>query len=202
MRGALTHTNTHAALYKGHLQIYWWLWTKSKCLVSLSLRSHAHGTLAKRLMHMAHKSGNTSGVLKSSSDWLNYTGFPGDVCVSRSLTFHLETKMPWCQTLSRKKKAVVFTTVMTNAYQDQINTEFSKVCKIFKVRGIESLKYVREFYTQATFPRPQMWRWRKRTVIGCLTCRSNGLMGGALANESYHRFQTFSRQSEGLATRD
>ncbi len=49
---------------------------------SLSFRRHAHGPLAKRLMHTAHKSGNTSGVLKSSSDWLNYTGFPGDVCVS------------------------------------------------------------------------------------------------------------------------
>ncbi len=33
-------------------------------------------------MHMAHLSGNTSGVSKSSSDWLNYTGFPGDVCVT------------------------------------------------------------------------------------------------------------------------
>ncbi len=31
---------------------------------------------------MAHKSGNTSGVSKSSSDWLNYTGFQGDVCVA------------------------------------------------------------------------------------------------------------------------
>ncbi len=31
---------------------------------------------------MAHKSGNASGVLKSSSDWLNYTGFPGDVCAA------------------------------------------------------------------------------------------------------------------------
>ncbi len=41
-----------------------------------------------------------------------------ETCVSRSLTFRLETKMPWHQTLSRKKKAVVFTTVMTNAYQD------------------------------------------------------------------------------------
>ncbi len=30
---------------------------------------------------MAHKSGNTSGVSKSSSDWLNYTGFPGDASV-------------------------------------------------------------------------------------------------------------------------
>ncbi len=49
---------------------------------SLSFRRHAHGPLAKHLMHTAHKSGNTSGVSKSSSDWLNYTGFPGDVCVS------------------------------------------------------------------------------------------------------------------------
>ncbi len=123
---------------------------------------HAHGPLAKHLMHTAHKSGNTSGVLKSSSDWLNYTGFPGDVCsrflfivylsqycylscllcVSRSLTLRLETKMPWRQTPSRKKKAVVFTTVTTNNYQDQLNAGFLKVCEIFKVRGIESVKYI------------------------------------------------------------
>ncbi len=51
-------------------------------LFSLSLRRHAHGTLAKQLMHMAHLSGNTSGVLKSSSDWMNYTGFPGEVYVA------------------------------------------------------------------------------------------------------------------------
>ncbi len=49
---------------------------------SLSLRRHAQGPLAKRLMHMAHLSGNTSGVSKSASDWLNYTGFLGDVCVA------------------------------------------------------------------------------------------------------------------------
>ncbi len=30
----------------------------------------------------------------------------------------------------------------------------------------------------ATFPRPETWRWTKRTVIGCLTCRSNSIMGG------------------------
>ncbi len=103
--------------------------------------------------------------------------------VSRSLTFHLETKMPWCQTPSRKKKAVVFTTVTTNAYQDQINAGFSKVCEIFKVCGIESLKYVWEFYTPVCYrgniSTPETWRWTKRTVIGCLTCRSNGLMGGS-----------------------
>ncbi len=72
----------------------------------------------------------------SSSDWLNSTGFPG-VCVSRvsrSLTTRLETKMPWSQTPSRKKKAVVFTAVTTNAYQDQINAGFSKICEIFNLQ--------------------------------------------------------------------
>ncbi len=103
-----------------------------------------------------------------------------ETCVSCSLTFHLETKMPWHQTPSWKKKAVVFTNVTTSAYQDQINAGFSKVCEIFKVCGIESLKYIREFHTLVWYcgdistPR----RWTKWTVIGCLTCRSNGLMGG------------------------
>ncbi len=84
-----------------------------------------------------------------------------ETCVTRSLTFCLETKMLWRQTLSRKKKAVT-----TNAYQDQINTGFSKVCEIFKVCGIEYLKYVWEFYTVivATFPCPETWRWTKLTV--------------------------------------
>ncbi len=107
-----------------------------------------------------------------------------ETCVSRSLTFRLETKMPWRQTPSWKKKAVVFTNVMTNAYQDQLHAGFSKVCEIFKVRGIESLKYVSESFTHrsvivATFPRIETWRWTNWTVIGCLTCHSNGLMGGS-----------------------
>ncbi len=78
--------------------------------------------------------------------------------MSRSLTFRQETKMPWRQTPSRKKKAIEFTNVTTNAYQGQLNAGFSKVCEIFKVRGIESLKYVQEFHTPgivATFPRPE-----------------------------------------------
>ncbi len=66
--------------------------------------------------------------------------------MSRSLTFRLETKMPWRQTPSRKTKSVAFTNVTTNAYQGQLNAGFSKVCEIFKVCGIESLKYVREYY--------------------------------------------------------
>ncbi len=47
--------------------------------------------------------------------------------MSRSLKFRLETKMLLRQTPSRKKKAVVFTTVMTDAYQDQLNAGVSKV---------------------------------------------------------------------------
>ncbi len=49
----------------------------------------------------------------------------------------LETKMMWGQTPSQKKKAIVFTTVTTDAYQGQLNAGFSKVCDIFKeVHGI------------------------------------------------------------------
>ncbi len=61
--------------------------------------------------------------------------------MSRSLTFRLETKMLWRQTPSQKKKAVVFTNVTTNAYQDQLHAGFSKVCEIFKVRGQRQTKY-------------------------------------------------------------
>ncbi len=68
------------------------------------------------ILLVTHLFGNTSVVSKSSSDWLNYTVFPEDVCMSRSLTFRLETKMPWRQTPSRKKKAVVFTNVTVSAY--------------------------------------------------------------------------------------
>ncbi len=49
--------------------------TQTQVLTSLSLRRHAHRPLAERLMHMAHLAGNTSGVSKSSSDWVNYLGF-------------------------------------------------------------------------------------------------------------------------------
>ncbi len=63
------------------------------------------------------------------------------------LMFCLETKMLWRQTPSRKKKAVEFTNVTANAYQGRLNAGFSEVCKIFNVRGIESLKYIRECHT-------------------------------------------------------
>ncbi len=136
---------------------------------------HMHQTFS--LIHMAHLSGNTSGV----SNLLTYTGFPGDVC----LTFFnilpgnkdaVMPKPPW------KKRDVMFTTVTTSAYQHQLNAGFSKVCEIFKVCDIESLKYIREFYTPVCYCGEISTPWnvmRKRTVIGFLTCRSNGLMGGA-----------------------
>ncbi len=64
--------------------------------ISLSLRRHAHRPLAEHLLqYIWHKIGNTLRVSKSSSDWLNYTGFP---CVSRSFVFHLKTKLLGCQT--------------------------------------------------------------------------------------------------------
>ncbi len=79
---------------------------------------------------MVHLSGNTSVVSKLSSDWLDYIGFPGDVCVA---FFNVPpgNKLPWRQTPSRKKKDIVFTTVTTYVYQDQLNVGVSKVCEIF-----------------------------------------------------------------------
>ncbi len=124
--------------------------------------------------------------------------------MSRSLTFRLETKMPWRQTLSRKKKAVVFTNVTTSAYQDQLNAEFSKVCEIFKVCGIESLKYVREFHTPVWYcgdistHRNVTLNETNRDWLFDMSVRRPH--GRALANKCCHLFQTFSHQSEGLAT--
>ncbi len=74
-----------------------------------------------------------------------------ETCVSRSLTFCLKKKMQWRQTPSWKKKVIVFTNVTANAYQRQLNAGFSKVCEIFKGRGMESLKYIREFHTPVCY---------------------------------------------------
>ncbi len=86
--------------------------------------------------------------------------------MERFLTFRLETKMPWRQTPSCKKKAIEFSTVIMSAYQDQLNAGFSKVCEIFKVCGIKSLKKnVQEFYTPVCYCRdnftPLNMTWHK-----------------------------------------
>ncbi len=88
---------------------------------------------------MAHLSGNTSGVSKSSSDWLDYTGFLGDVCVAffNVLPGNKNSVAP--NPLTKEKSHNLQLT--TSTCQDQLNTEFSKVCEKFKVRIIESLKY-------------------------------------------------------------
>ncbi len=58
---------------------------------------------------MIYLSGNTSGVLKSSSDWLNYTGFPGNVCVAFFNT-PPGNKNAVVPNLLTKEETVVFTT--------------------------------------------------------------------------------------------
>ncbi len=52
---------------------------------------------------------------------------------------------------SRKKKAIVFTNVTAKTYQSRLNAGFPKVCKIFKVSAMGSLKYIREFHTSVCY---------------------------------------------------
>ncbi len=163
---------------------YVWIRRQTYCIVLYCIVRHAHG-----LMHLV-ACPETLEECRSRRriGWI-IQDFR-ETCVSRSLTFRLETKMPWRQTPSRKKKAVVFTTVTTDAYQDQLNAGVSKVCEIFKVHGIESA-------IVATFPR------LKKTNCDCFLDMSvKRPHGRALTNECSHIFQTFSRQSEGLAMRD
>ncbi len=170
---------------------------------SLSLRRHAPGPLAKRLMHMAHFSGNTSGVSKSSSNWLDYTGFPGDVCVTFFNVLPGNKNAVTPNPLTKEESRRVYNGD-NERLSVQLNTGFSKVCEIFKVHVIESLKYVREFYTPVCYcgdiftplnmtrhktKRPRPLEWPRP-------------LGRALAIQSGQSSKTFSRQSEGLATRD
>ncbi len=110
------------------------------------------------------------------------------------------------QKCSWKKKAVVFTNVTANAYQGQLNAGFSKVCGIFKVHGIESLKYVRELHTPVCYcgdiSTPQNMTLNETNCDWLFDMSVKRPWGRALASEGCHLFQTFSRQSEGLATRD
>ncbi len=116
--------------------------------------------------------------------------------MSRLFSVCRETKMPWRQTPSRKKKDIVFTTVTTNTYQGQLNAGFSKVCEIFKVRGIESLKYTLEFHTPVCYcgdistPRNVMLNETNYDWLFDMSVKRPH--GRALANESGHLFQTWS----------
>ncbi len=129
-----------------------------------------------------------------------------ETCVSRSLTLRLETKLLWRQNPSRKKKAIVFTNVTTSAYQGQLNAGFLKVCDIFKVRGTESLTFILEFHTPVCYcgdiSTPRNVTLNETNCDWLFDMSVKRPHGRALANEHGHLFQTFSRQSEGLATRD
>ncbi len=103
-------------------------------------------------------------------------------CVSRSLTFCLEKKMSWCQTpLTKEESRRVYNcdderlsgSTKPWILKSMWNISSSRH-RIFKIH----LSFTHRSVTVATFPHPETWRWTKRTVIGCLTCRSNGLMGG------------------------
>ncbi len=123
--------------------------------------------------------------------------------MSCSLMFCLETKMPWRQTPSRKKKAVVFTNVTANAYQGRMNAGFSKECEIFQIFTIESLKYIREFHTPVCYcgeiSTPQNVALNETNCDWLFDMSVKRAHGRALTNECSHIFKTFSRQSEGLA---
>ncbi len=98
------------------------------------------------------------------------------------------------------------TNVKANAYQGRLNAGFSKVCEIFKVWAIESLKYTREFHTQVCYcgdistPRNLMLNETNCDWLFDMSVKRPH--GRALTNECSHIFQTFSHQSDGLATRD
>ncbi len=103
-----------------------WLQT----FLCISLRRHAHRPLAKRLMHTGHLAGNTSGVSKSSSNCVDYTGFPGDECV---VFFNVplgnkNAVLPNLPHERRKPPCLQLMTSACHACLDQLNAGFSKVC--------------------------------------------------------------------------
>ncbi len=87
----------------------------------------------------------------------------------------------------------MFTNVTTNAYQCQLNAGFSKVCKIFKVRGIESLKYIREFHNTVCYcsdiSTPQNVTLNETNCDWLFEMSVKWPRGRALANESYKSIQ-------------
>ncbi len=153
-------------------------------------------------MHMVHLSGYTSVVSKSRRriGWI-LEDFR-ETCVSCSLTFCLETKMPWHQTPSQRRKLSRSTNVTANAYQSRLNAGFSKVVKYLRFGA----KYIRKFHTPVCYcgnistPRNVMLNETNCDWLFDMSVKRP--YGRALTNGCRHIFQTFSRQSEGLATRD
>ncbi len=170
---------------------------------SLRLRRHTHGPLAERLMHMVHLSVNTSGVLKSSSDWLNYTGFPGDVCVA---FFNVPpgnkdavTPNPLMKEESRRVYNCDDKRLLTKRWSFKSMWNISSLRHIiFKIhpRVSHTVCYCGDIST------PRNVTLNETNCDWLFDMSVIRPHGRALANECSHIFQTFSRQSQGLATRD
>ncbi len=99
-------------------------------------------------MHMLHLSWNTSVVSKSLSDWLNYTGFPGDMCVAffNVPPGNKDAVVP--NSLTKEESRRVY---KCDGDQNRLNAGFSKVCEIFKVCTMETIKYIREIHTPVCY---------------------------------------------------
>ncbi len=132
----------------------------------LSLRCHAHRPLAKHLMHILYLSGNIWAVLNSSSDWLNYTGFQGDVCVAFFNVPPGNKDAVAPNPLTKKESHWVYKC-------DRKGLLRSTKCWIFKsMWNIQSLwhrifkihpriSHTHRSVIMATFPCPETWCWTK-----------------------------------------
>ncbi len=137
-------------------------------------------------MHMAHLSGNTSGVSKSSLDWLNSTGFlPGNknAVAPNSLTKEKSHHVYNCG------DECLFGSTKRWILKSMWSIESSRH-RIFKMcpRVLHTGHYCCDISTprNVTLKLNELWLvvWH----------------GWAFSNEL--GFQTFSRQSEGLTMRD
>ncbi len=133
---------------------------------------------------MVHFSGNTSVVSKSLSDWLNY-----NVCVA---FFNVPPGNK--DAVAPNSLAKEETNVTANAYQSRLNAGFPKVCEIFKVCAIESLKYTREFHTTFCYcgniSTPRNVTLNKTNCDWLFDMSVKWPHGRALTNEYIHIFQT------------
>ncbi len=86
-------------------------------------------------------------------------------------------------------------------FQGRLTAGFSKVCEIFKVCVIESLKYIKEFHTTVCYcgdiSMPRNVKLNKTNCDWLFDMSVKRPHGWALTNECSYIFQTFSRQSEG-----
>ncbi len=128
-----------------------------------------------------------------------------EMCVSRSLLFCLETKMPWRQTPSRKKKAFVYNCDGECLSGSTKRCIFKSMWNIWhlqhrlfkiplRVSHTGLLLWQHSHAPKRDAERNELW-----LVVWHVGQRPHAQ---ALTNESCHLFQTFSRQSESLARRD